>query len=335
MSRRRNKRRPVEEDWVDKLLDVLLHVRTAVIAVIATAIALNHLGAIDWALDALLRGPIAEANSAYLHQSKVHLGESILVLTALNTGLEVLESSSAGISFIVDVEVQVGNIVATLQQLVERALAASLLSAGSLIGTELILKLGNILAAPILTLTLLIVGFHYLVRGHWRLMANISGQLADILVIFTLAVHIGLPLTIYGTSVASSLLTEPLAKQAHQRFVNTHADFTSGKHACEKEQNKCTEDTKKEKMTSHVKEVINRYRATSDDTHRKGRSLAGAVMRHTVAVLFDAFAFPLILLVFLLWISKVLTRHTLRVEEMIKAGDDAKPILPVYRKKRR
>ena len=198
--------------WGQWLGELFADTRVALFAVALAFLAFNHLGMINWTLDILGRGFIAEANSVYLHKAKLQMGESIIVLTSLDTAFEVLKSSSAGISFIVDVEVRVGNIVATLQNLTNQALMASLIADGGLIGIELALKLSGMLVAPVLSLTIIMLGLHYMARGHWRWMANISGRISEILVLITLVVHMGLPLVIYGSSLASASLTAPIAQ---------------------------------------------------------------------------------------------------------------------------
>ena len=151
-----------------------------------------------------------------------------------------------------------------------------------------------------------LLGLHYMARGHWRWMANISGRISEILILITLVVHMGLPLVIYGSSLASASLTAPITQQAHAHFTKTHVDFATSKQG---------------KISSHVKAVIERYKATSHDTHRKGRSLAGAVTRHIMAILFDAFLFPGLMLAVVIWLSRIVIRHSLKIEKLIKTTD--------------
>lgn len=310
MAYRRTQKKQPSRTWLQWLRDLFIDTRVALFAIAITVLAFNHLGAVNWVLDILGRGYIAEANSAYLHKTKLHMGDSILVLTGLDTAFEVLKSSTAGISFIVDVQVQVGNIVATLQNLTNQALMASLIAAGGLIGIELILKLANLLAVPLLSLTVVTLSLHYITRSHWRWLANISGQASEILVLVTLLVHFGMPLVVYGSSLASSALTAPMAAAAHTQFTKTHTDFNTPKGG-----------KKKGEISTHVKAVISRYKETSNSTHSKSRSLSGSVVRHIIAVLFDAFLFPALLLAVVTWASRVVIRHTLKIEELIKSSD--------------
>lgn len=325
MVRRRSRRTqpsPPPTLW-QRILAFFDSIKVSILAFVLMLVALNHLGAIDWVLDTLLRGHVADVNGAYLQTSKIEIGESILTLTALDTGLRVLESSTAGISFIAQFEVQVGAIVSALQDMVGRALDASLFAAGSLIAIELVLDLAELLSTPILTLAILVLGLHYIARGHWLWFTRATGQLADILIIFTVLVHLGFPLAIYGTSLASELLTKPLASQAHERFKATHADFSTSKQACKEKDRECTEDEKKAKVTHHVKAVISRYEATSDHSHHhRSRAVAGAVVRHVVAILFNAFVFPGILILITIWVTRVITRHTIRLEELIQEFEE-------------
>ena len=337
MARRHNKRQkkqqlqsPTSTSWLTKLY---LDTRVAIVAIALAVIAINHLGAINWALDFLGRGFIAEANAAYLHKSKLEIGANILILAGLDTSLEVLKSSSAGVSFFVDIEVQVGNIVATLQELANKALLISLAAAGSLVGIELALQLAEILAVPTLTVTIIALAIHYVTRIHWRWAADISGKISQVLVLVTLLAHIGLPLVIYVSSLASAKLTAPLAQQVHSQFTETHADFSSikqkhqesrqgkdGDH--DKKSSEEKSDKKFKEIKPHVRSVIDKYKATSSGkTHKQTRSFSGSVVRHAIAVFLNGYIFPALLLIIFIWASRVVVSRSLMIEKLIEGSE--------------
>lgn len=329
MARRYKKKQPPKYSqlWGQWLKNLFLNARVAAFTLVIAFLALNHLGTINWMLDFLGRGFIAEANSAYLHKSKLSVGDSILVLTGLDTSLEVLKSSSAGFSFFVKIDVQIGNIVATLQELANKALMISLAAAGSLVVIELALEAAEILAVPILSVTIVALTIHYGARKHWNWAAAISGQISQILILTTLLTHIGLPIVIYASSLASASLTAPLAQQAHSRFTDTHVDFATIKQEYkedkkrneEKQEKNEGDSAKYEEISPHLRAVVDKYKATSNTTtHKKTRSFSGAVVRHGVAVLFDSYIFPALLLIIFVWASKVVVSHSLKIEELVE-----------------
>lgn len=279
----------------------------AFVAIVATIIALNHLGAINWTLDAIGRSHIAESNTVYLHKSKQEMAETIVTLTSLDTGLEVLKSSTVGGSFIVSFHVQIGNIVATVQEAAQKALKASLVAAGSLLAIELLLDTADALSIPLVTLSVLVTGLHYVTRHHLNWVARVSGQISEILILLMMLTHFGLPLAIYGSAVASNSITAPMAEQARNHFEETSKHFPKGD---------------KHKLEKHMKDAISNYKDTASTDHHQGRLLSHSVVRHVTAIVFDVFLFPAMMLILVTWLIRVMIRHALRVKELM-AEDEA------------
>jgi len=302
--------------WKARFLYLFRETRAPIAAVCLSLIALNHLGAIDYTLDSLGRGYIATANQKYLKQAEDKAAKSALVLGALHTSLSVLQSSSAGISFIAEVKVQVGQVVSALKDLVDRAWAASLIAAASLVAVELVFKAAHVLDPIVVTLTIITLGVHYATRGLWLWPARICGQVGEILLLITFLVHILLPLMLFGTSLVSHSLTEPMANEAQAVFSDAHGDFGTGP---------------QEKLNDHVKAVITRYKETRDGVPSKTQTFARAVSLHVVSVLFDALLVPASLLGLLVVFARIIIRHTLRIEDLLKAQAPA----PVVQQKRR
>lgn len=280
----------------------------AFVAIAATVIALNHLGAINWTLDVLGRSHIAESNTVYLHKAKQEMAETIVTLTGLDTGLEVLKSSTVGGSFIVSFHVQIGNIVATVQDAAKKALKASLIAASSLLAIELILKFAETLSVPLVTLSILATGLHYTTRQHLTWVARVTGQLSEILILLMLLTHIGLPLAIYGSSIASKSITAPIAEQAREHFEKTSDRFPKGD---------------KGKLEKHMKDAVNKYQDTASTDHHSGRLLSHSVVRHVTAIVFDVFLFPAMMFALVTWVIRMMIRHALRVQELM-AEDEAR-----------
>ncbi|WP_417460707.1 hypothetical protein [Kordiimonas sp.] len=298
-SRRRRSSLPTVHDRASALLAELEKHNLPAIAAVVILLVLNHFGLVADLLDTLVRGHLADANEIYLHQAKIHAGENLTLLAALEAGLKVIESSSAGFSLIVDVNVQVGNLLSVVAELTARAFWVSVVAASALIGTEVVLDGASYAAQLLLTTTLVILVMHCVFRRVWRWVSLISGQISEILLLITFLVYIGLPLAVFSASSISDAITKPVAEKAQQHFKATHDDFAHGLH-------------------THVSTVIDEYKKDGSGVQSKSRSLAGAVARHAIAVIFDAFIFPGSLLLLVTWLGRIIIRHTMKIDVLLR-----------------
>jgi hypothetical protein len=260
------------------------------IVIVVSAITLNHLGVVHYVLDYLGRDHITQVNETYLHHVKFQISESLLILSGLDAALEVVKSSSAGISFIVDVQVQVGNIFHTLHQYVEKAISVSSAAAASTIAIGLLMSIVNKSAVVILTITISAVASYFLLRDFLPRASIVAKKLSYAFSILSFMAFLGMPLALYATSLVSKSLTEPMAQQAHQHFKDVHQLFVSDKD---------------DDLHEHVKSVVNKYQSSSHEVHQKSRSLSISTMRHFVAFLFSAFLFPLGFMLMIVLVTKM------------------------------
>ena len=266
----------------------------AALAIATAAIALNHLNGIDYILDAMGRGHIAEVNTAYLHQTKTILSDSILVLVALDSGLAVLESSTAGISFIVDVQVQVGSLFSTLQTHIRYALDATMAALGGTLVMENLLALADRLSAPLTTASIVTVAGYVLVRNAGPRVSSVFRKLASGFLLLTLMIHLVFPAMIFTTALASKAFTAPMQTQSHDRFQQIHDQFVV---------------SKGDDIHAHVKQVINKYKSSSGELHEKTRFAGQNTVLHITGLFLGSFLFPLLFLWGLIWLCHVAVRY--------------------------
>lgn len=266
----------------------------AVLAIVTAAIALNHLNGIDYSLDAMGRGHIAAVNAAYLHQTKTILSESILVLAALDSGLAVLESSTAGISFIVDVQVQVGSLFSTLQTHIRYALDATMAALGGTLVMENLLAVAGRLSAPLTTASIVTVAGYVLVRNAGPRVSSAFRKLASGFLLLTLMVHLVFPTMIFTTALASKAFAAPMQTQSHDRFQQIHDQFVVNKG---------------DDIHAHVKQVINKYKSSSGELHEKTRFAGQNTVLHISALFLSTVLFPIMFLWGLIWLCRVAVRH--------------------------
>jgi len=259
-------------------------------------LALNHLNAFNHALDFLGRGHVAEVTTTYLHNSKVKISETLLLLAALDAGLEVLKSSTAGISFIVDVQVQIGGLFGAMQGHIQNAVRASLWALGNVFLTEELLKAINYLSIPLLTASIITFAKWVLFRNFWLSVARFFRKSATVFILLTLLAHIGIPLALYATAIASETVSAPMGAKANQHFTDIHHQFAIGQ---------------KEDIHAHVKDVITTYKSSSNDLHSKTRSTGQSLVQHIIGLLLSAFVFPVSFTLGLGWLFLLAIRHLL------------------------
>jgi len=270
------------------------------LAVVFTAISFNYIGALDYAIDFLGRGYVAKVNDAYLHHTKVQLSDSMLILGAVDAGLGVLSSSIAGISFIVDVQVQVGSFFSTLQNHISQALDISLVASASILLIERLLGVAVKSAGVLITASIVSSALFFILDGVWIRVASFFRQLASVFILFTLLAHVGMPLAVFATATATKAITAPMQEQAHAHFSGVHEQY-SVQHD--------------DDIHAHVKEVINKYKTASVDQHQKTRSTSHAVVMHLVGFFLSALVFPSVFLAGFGWLFLTIIRHTLHMKE--------------------
>jgi hypothetical protein len=246
-------------------------------------------------LDNLGRGKLLSENFTFLNESRTEGLETFTLLTGIKTGIALIESSNAGISFIVDVQIQVGKIATALSEMVNYAWAGAFISLGVITSIEILLKLFDNLASPFLYL-LLFTGIFHLIFSFFSLkLKNYSYRFLKLAVFFFALSFFIFPVSIYFGAETSKLITKPISKNAKVN-LEEHSNFfkmkEEGEGLKEKSQN----------GISHFLEV-------SKNLDEKHESLTKNLIDHLVLFLFDLLIFPLFFLYFL---SSVFKRALLK-----------------------
>lgn len=249
--------------------------------VLTTLVTLANLATVNAAVDVLGRGKIADANRAYLTSLEQRTARVFVTLSALRGGLATLESSSAGVSFFVDADVQFGAGVRPIYDLVTHAWRACLVGLAGVTATDVTLKLAELVSAPSLALLALALAAYGLVRV-WALRGGaVLGRLCHVLVLWTVLVHAIAPLAIFATANVSALVTGPLLAQSHDAFIEAHNHYAPGEH---------------KDIEPHIRHVIKQYReqAVPSQLRDRAHDLVTHVATHTCALVIECFVFPLV-----------------------------------------
>ena len=266
------------------------------VAIAITGFALYYIDVIVGALNFMDNGHIATENTNYLHSAELAAGEILLLLNGIKSALAVLESSIAGISFIVEAKIQIGKAFYPLQETLGHASIASAFSLVSLTAIEILLGIVRIISVKLVSVTVIALGSHYIFKKHWTLLANVSGKIATLLVAITLMAHVTLPLTIYATHIFSRELSMPTAQETYYKLQETHSAISSS-------------SSENQKIDNHVKLTVEHTYQVSKNIADKHHGLAQYVIKHLTYVLFETLILPLIVILLITIMGQIIIHH--------------------------
>lgn len=252
-------------------------------------------GALDGLFDALGRAHLDAVNAAYVAKTQETLTASILLLSEVDSALNLMMTSSAGITFIVDVEVQLGNVLATLQRYTAYMLDISLVSASATIALDLLLKVAEA-ASFYLLIASLVFWLLYMRFRHVKIRSfALVHRITRATILLFLILDFGVPITVFATAQISDNFEERRAA-AHD-----HLDVLKSAYSADPD----------EKMHDHVKNVISTYKKSSKELHKHTHDTVQHASHYLLERLLLSLLVPLgLLLVFWLAIRSVLN-HTI------------------------
>ncbi|GAB6043672.1 hypothetical protein [Endothiovibrio diazotrophicus] len=290
--------------WAARLRENLLsHLGRRLLGLAVAALALAGFHALGWltaTFDALGRGQLVAADRAYLTQSAEQAGDAFLTLSSLQGGLHLVQSGSAGISFIVDLQARVGDLLTPLVKMVDRAAELSLAGMAANDALGVLLQAAEVVAAPLLGAVLLLLALHALARLvtlQGNRLSRFSGESAELLLVVFLTLYLALPLAVWGASQLSQAFTAPLAAEAHGHFTTLNDHLNAGGRGGD--------------LKGTVHGVIDRYETFSSKLPEKLHLAGEALKRHLVIFALDVVVFPLGLLWLLYLVARVIARHLL------------------------
>lgn len=275
--------------------------RLAGLALAALLLAGFHsLGWLTATLDTTGREHLLAADHAYLKETSAAARESFITLTALQGGLHLVQSGSAGFSFIVDIEARLGDLLTPLVTMVDRAVEISMASMAASEALALLLDAAEAVAEPLLGALLLLLALFALARIVTEApnpVSRFAAEASELMLVLFLLLYLALPLAIYGASQLSQSFTAPLSGQAHGHFSALN-DHLNG-------------DAKHDNLKGKVHGVMNRYESFSVKVDHKNHATGEALKRHLVVFVLDVIVFPLGLLWLFYLVVRMVARHLL------------------------
>jgi hypothetical protein len=269
--------------------------KMALVMMVALAgIVLAATGLMDKALVRIGLGELAHANHSYLEESYDSALDGFLVLSAVKSGLAVIEGSEVGIGF----SLQVGDLVQSVYDYVDIAWKTVLAGGTILFMTRLALDGVAMvdhffMALAFFCLLMLAAGRCFLPdrKGLVQFLRSLTATFT----FMTVMLYLVLPLAVFGASRLSARITRPLIQQSYDAFDQVSRTFTRGVG-----ENELGGDGKGASALESAMGVADRYERLKKRLRQlevyiseQGKSLAGTTFQLIASYLFDCVIFPL------------------------------------------
>lgn len=258
------------------------------LGVLSTLLLLSYLafiGVFNHILDVIINSHMDDVSRAYLKTSSRDTLEIFGILSAMKAVLALLQSSSGGISFFIDVQVQLGQFISALFDLVNYAWLFSIASASSCFGLEVLLDLSRISMAPILTLFFSLTGLYVGLRDPMPRISSALYEAARLILFAALLVHFVVPLSIYLSAAAGNLFFLKYNKEVHQGISAIHS--------------KVPGHNSEDGLHEQVKGAIHHFKKHQSKMHKHVSEFSHLTVKHIVLVILERFIMPIALIYFL------------------------------------
>ena len=278
---------------------------TLVMLIAVGGIVLAGTGILDQALDRIGLGALQSVNQRYLEESYDRALDGFLVLSAIKSGLAVIEGSEVGIGF----SFQVGDLVQSVYDYVHIAWKTVLAGGTILLITRMALESVALLDHFILALGFLAL---FLVAGAQGFFPGRQG-IATFFKSLTVAcgcvaicLYLVLPLAVWGASGLSAVITKPLIEDSYETFSQVRRTFTqrSDADAGEALLSESTTTESAVGLGQRYGGLKERLRELEAYLGSQAKILAGTTFQLIAGYLFDCVIFPLIFLAVLILMVK-------------------------------
>lgn len=253
--------------------------RDLILTILISIALMTHLLPNGWRLDDMLgRQALADHNHRFLNEATVEAFETFVLLSAMKAGLAVMNSSSAGISFIVDMNVQIGQLVASTKEMVDTGWTVTVMGLSCLSGIRILHEVLDTFSLLFFHLFLVALLFKSSASLIWRRPPKWLMSSTQTLLILGMFLSFGIPLAISGLSLVSSAFTAPRAMEVRNQLQGHH-ERLAVKH---------DEDVKRQ-----AHEGLMSYSRNAKSEKETHRHLSDQILQHIALMLFDGIIFPI------------------------------------------
>ncbi|WP_062270028.1 hypothetical protein [Endozoicomonas arenosclerae] len=250
-------------------------------------------------LDEWLMGSLFQSNDAFIDSAEDRAESMTLTLSELHAGLLVLQSSEFGISFFVDANIQLGNVIAQASDLVAFGRNFALFNLVALHLIDNTLQLVQwltpwlILTAEIGLVAILIADTWLSAKNRWHMSLIRFGEGAVITVLLLVVIF---PFSIHMVRQSSEAVTESLYQESYQAVVNTHDHILGGSSAAS--------------IKDDASGSLTQFKNARVKLSEKSSYLASNLTRYVAVTMMEVFLLPMLFTLFLLWLTRsIIRRH--------------------------
>lgn len=284
---------------------------TAVMVLLILGTVLAASGRIDRMSGYLGLQFLADRNDAYLTESFDKSVNGFLILSAIKSGLAVVEGSEVGVGF----NLELGDVVQSVYDYVDVAWKAALAGGTIVLFLRLILQTASMIDHWCLAVTF-IAGLITLIIG-WGLPARqtairLMRGATFYLFVFSAVLYLVLPISITGAALVSRKITRPLIDESHRSFETIKEDFSLD---TINRQLMPDADTIPQgwlddfNISAKYRQVKARLTAFVEYLQEKSRSIAIWTIQLVAGYLFDSIVFPAAVFIIIFVFTKRLLLH--------------------------
>jgi hypothetical protein len=248
----------------------------------AIMLLLSVFNVFDDMIDSLGRGYIYTQATNYLEKSEAASKNTFILLSIAKSGIAILESSQAGISFIVDADVQLGKAFESLKHLVDSAWKLSLGGLSLQFVTKILLSESDAIV-PTLMLTFSVLWLLHAILKHWGCSHSVvSDRVLRAMGVGIFVIVFAFPLAIYGTSFFSKQVTAEVSDQVRKGLEEHNKLFS----------NKIDPDNLKDS----ARDALELFRSKIKDIHQHVELMHTYVYQYAATLFLEIIAIPMLLL---------------------------------------
>jgi len=295
-----------------------LRAKTSTVLLVLAALAgmlLAATGMAERGLEYVGLEKLSRANHRYLDESYDRALEGFLVLSAVKSGLAVIEGSEVGIGF----SFEVGDLVQSVYDYVNIAWKTVLAGGTILLITRLALDGVSLVDHYVLTLAFFLLFLLAAVQGLFprrRAIARVLKSFTATCVFVVVLLYLVLPLAVLGASWLSDALTRPLIQDSYRTFSQVSRTFLDGDTSGDT--GEASGDDSALQSTKGLKErygyLKKRLQELEAYLGAQAKSLAGTTFQLIAGYLFDCVIFPLAFTAVLIFFLKGMPGYLVRME---------------------
>ncbi len=271
-------------------------------------------GVLDKSIGFLGMQRVGDANDAYLQEAFDRSLAGFLVLSAIKSGLAVIEGSEVGIGF----NLEIGDIVQSVYDYVDIAWKTALAGGTVILITRLSLEAVATIDHWVLMLMLLVMVVYLTLEWFFTAyarLANVFREAMLFLLVMTLTLYYILPLGITAASFVSGKITGPLIQSSQEGFETVNQEFSPSYISSQL----FADDADGDGSIFSALDFTAKYEMTRDRIRQIGKYfkdkttlMATLTIQLVAGYLFDCIIFPLTFFVVLYVLTKSMVTFLIR-----------------------